>query len=91
MSTKTSTAMSTHEISPASECELLTAAMGGELAVQELASARVDLRVDIRVDIGEGRKSRSGSARGGQGRRSRGGHVWPPCLEGPGHWRGHTG
>lgn len=91
MSTKMSTAMSTPENSSASECELLTATTGRELPVQELTSASAGMRVDIRVDIAEERKSRSGGTRGGQGRRSRGGHVWPPCLEGPGPWRGHNG
>ena len=39
--------------------------------------------MDIVVDITGEERSRPVSDQGCQGLRSRGGHVWPPCLEGP--------
>jgi hypothetical protein len=40
-------------------------------------------RVDVHVDIGR-RNFWDWSGQGSQGRRSRGGYVWTPCLDGPG-------
>jgi hypothetical protein len=35
------------------------------------------------VDITSEKETPHGLPQDGQGRRSRGGHVWPPCLDGP--------